>query len=287
MVVDEHLARRLVDAQFPRWAGLPLRPVTVQGWDNRTFRLGDGLTVRMPSSGAYAEQVAKEQRWLPVLAPRLPLPVPVPVARGAAEPGYPYPWSVLRWIPGAPASDGVGDLTGFATDLAAFLVALREVDAGGGPAPGTHNFHRGGALTVYADETLRAVDALGAAVPRAAVLAVWDAALATTWRGDPVWVHGDVAAGNLLVRDGRLAAVIDFGSSGVGDPACDVVIAFTLLSGPSRAAFREALGLDATTWARGRGWALWKALITLVGRPGDPAAGRVVDEVLADHAREP
>jgi aminoglycoside phosphotransferase (APT) family kinase protein len=138
---------------------------------------------------------------------------------------------------------------------------------------------------VYAEETLRAVDTLGAAIPRDAVLAVWADALASRWDRDPVWVHGDVAAGNLLVRDGRLAAVIDFGSSGVGDPACDVVIAWTLLHGRSRAAFVTALGLDAATWARGRGWALWKALITLVGAPDDPEPRRVLDEILADHAR--
>ena len=133
---------------------------------------------------------------------------------------------------------------------------------------------------------MHAIDALGTAVPRAAVLAVWDDAVATAWTGDPVWVHGDVAAGNLLVRDGRLAAVIDFGSSGVGDPACDTVIAWTLLSGASRAAFRTALGLDEATWARGRGWALWKALITLRDRPDDAPARHTLDAVLADHERE-
>ena len=194
---------------------------------------------------------------------------------------------MLHWIPGEPASAGtIGDLTTFAVDLAAFLVALRGVDATTGPAAGTHNFFRGGPLEVYADETLRAVDTLGGAVPRDAALAVWEAAMATTWRADPVWVHGDVAAGNLLVRDGQLAAVIDFGSSGVGDPACDTVIAWTLLSGASRAAFRAALRLDEATWARGRGWALWKALITLAGQPADAPARHTLDAVLADHARE-
>ena len=174
----------------------------------------------------------------------LPLPIPVPVARGVPGLGNPHPWSVLQWIPGEPASAGtIGDLATFAVDLAAFLVALRGVDATTGPAAGTHNFFRGGPLEIYAGETLRAVDTLGGAVPRVAALAVWEAAMATTWRADPVWVHGDVAAGNLLVRDGRLAAVIDFGSSGVGDPACDTVIAWTLLSGASRA-FRAALRVD-------------------------------------------
>jgi aminoglycoside phosphotransferase (APT) family kinase protein len=157
---------------------------------------------------------------------------------------------VLHWIPGeAASSDTVGSRATFAGDLAGFLVALRDVDATTGPAAGPHNFFRGGPLEVYAAETLLAVDALGPAVPRELVLAVWAAATATAWNADPVWVHGDVAVGNLLVHNGRLAAVIDFGSSGVGDPACDTVIAWTLLSGPSRAVFRTALGLDDATWA--------------------------------------
>jgi aminoglycoside phosphotransferase (APT) family kinase protein len=232
----------------------------------------------------------KEQRWLPVLAPRLPLPIPIPVALGVPGEGYPYSWSVLRWIDGEPASvDAIDDLTEFATTLADFLAALARVDVTGGPPPGPHNFWRGGPLTTYADETLEAIDALGSRIPRQATLAVWDDAVDATWRGVPVWFHGDVAAGNLLVRDGRLAAVIDFGTSGVGDPACDVVIAWTLLSGESREAFRAALAVDAATWARGRGWALWKFLITLRGQlDRDPDAAalsrHVIERILADHA---
>jgi aminoglycoside phosphotransferase (APT) family kinase protein len=291
VVVDEHLARRLVDSQFPLWAGLPLVPVDDGGVDNRTFRLGDELTVRMPSADGYALQVEKEQRWLPVLAPHLPLPVPTPVARGVAGDGYPHPWSVLRWIPGRTAAlDSIDDLTTFATDLAAFLVALRRVDPTDGPGPGRHNFHRGGPLTTYAGDTLRAIDALGTEIPRDTALRVWDDAVTAAWRGDPVWFHGDVAAGNLLVRGGRLAAVIDFGTSGVGDPACDVVIAWTLLFGASRRAFRAALDVDAGTWTRGRGWALWKAVITLVGQLGRDPAGeaenrRVLAAILAGYTR--
>jgi aminoglycoside phosphotransferase (APT) family kinase protein len=290
--IDASLARRLVDSQFPQWSELPIAEVEVDGWDNRTFRLGSELTVRLPSGDWYAQQVAKEQRWLPVLAPRLPLPIPAPVARGEPDSGFPYPWSVYRWLEGELASKArIADLTGFATTLAGFLSALGRIDATGGPEPGQHNFFRGGPLSTYADETHEAIDALGAEVPRDRVERVWEDAMATSWDRDPVWFHGDVATGNLLVRDERLAAVLDFGSSGVGDPACDVVIAWTFLSGASRDRFRADLGVDAATWSRGRGWGLWKALISLVGHlendsPDAALARRDVEQILADHARD-
>ena len=290
-LIDVGLVLGLVEAQFPQWADLPVVAAVPQGWDNRSFRLGDALVVRLPSAAGYAAQVDKENRWLPVLAPWLPLPVPVPVARGAPGHGYPWSWSVYRWIDGQPAATGVvSDLSEFATALAGFLTALQSIDAAGGPAPGPHNFWRGGPLSTYAEETLRAIDTLGWEIPRDAVLAVWRDAAAASWRDEPVWLHGDVAVGNLLVRDGRLVAVIDFGCCAVGDPACDVVIAWTLLSGSSRQAFRSALAVDDRTWARGRGWALWKALIALAdGLEHDPLAAaqarRAIEQVLADHAR--
>jgi aminoglycoside phosphotransferase (APT) family kinase protein len=289
VTIDVSLVRRLIAEQFPRWADLPVRPVVLSGWDNRTFHLGDELTARLPSAAGYVVAVEKEQRWLPVLAPRLPLPIPAPVAAGVPGEGYPWPWSVNRWLDGENATlDRIDDLTRFAEDLARFLVALQTVDPTGGPAAGSHSFYRGASLTHYDAETREAVETLSDRIDGAAALSVWDAALAAPWHGPPVWFHGDVAAGNLLVRDGRLAAVIDFGTCGVGDPACDVVIAWTLLSGASRGAFRAALAVDDATWARGRGWALWKALITY--DDVDPAkaaeARRVVDAVLADQRVE-
>jgi aminoglycoside phosphotransferase (APT) family kinase protein len=171
------------------------------------------------------------------------------------------------------------------------LNALARIDATGGPAPGQHNFFRGGPLATYAEETQQAIDALGTEVPGDRVERVWEDSMATAWEREPVWVHGDVAAGNLLVRDGRLAAVLDFGSSGVGDPACDTVIAWTFLSGASRYRFRAELDVDGDTWSRGRGWALWKALITLVGQlerdsPDAAPARRDIDRILADHAED-
>ena len=290
--IDVALARHLVDRQFPQWRDLPIAEVEVDGWDNATFRLGAELTVRLPSGDWYAKQVEKEQRWLPVLAPQLPLPIPVPVAQGAPDERFPYAWSVYRWLEGELAAKAqIADPIAFATALAGFLNALGRVDASGGPAPGEHNFFRGGPLATYEEEALRAVEALGGEIPRDAVLRAWEDAMSSTWERDPVWVHGDVATGNLLVRDGRLAAVLDFGSSGVGDPACDVVIAFTFLSGAGRDRFRAELDVDAATWSRGRGWGLWKALITLVGylEAGSPDAAlprRDIDRILADHARD-
>jgi aminoglycoside phosphotransferase (APT) family kinase protein len=282
--IDAALAERLVAAQFPQWSDLPIRPVDLAGWDNRTFRLGDTMSVRLPTGPWYAFQVEKEQRWLPQLAPQLPLPIPEPVAQGEPGEGYPYAWSIYRWIDGRPAVPGsIGDLTTFATDLAGFLVALREADATDGPAAGRHNFFRGGPLQTYEDEARQAVVDLGDAIPATTALRILDEALATEWDGPPVWFHGDVATGNLLVRDGRLAAVIDFGSSGVGDPACDVVIAWTLLRGASREAFRSALEVDPATWARGRGWALWKSLITYAQHRGERSADSA--EMAADHKR--
>jgi aminoglycoside phosphotransferase (APT) family kinase protein len=289
--IDAGLVRRLLAAQFPRWAGLPVAPVELDGWDNRTFRLGAELSVRLPSGDPYALQVDKEQTWLPRLAPHLPLAIPEPVARGEPGEGYPHPWSVYRWLEGSPAAAAAAfDRVALARSLASFLVALQRAPAGGGPEPGPHNFFRGGPLSTYAPETERAIAALGEVVPADAVRRVFDDALGSRWSREPVWVHGDVAAGNLLVRDGRLAAVIDFGSSAVGDPACDVVIAWTFLDGASRDAFRSGLGVDRATWSRGRGWALWKALITLVGdverddRAAAAAGRRVIDAVVADHA---
>jgi len=278
-LVDADLVRRLVARQFPQWAGLPVRPVPVSGWDNQTFRLGDTMSVRLPTAAEYAEAVEKEHRWLPVLAPRLPLPIPAPLARGVPGEGFAFDWSVYQWIDGEPAGpDTIGDLTAFAGRLAGFLVALRDVDPAGGPGPGLHNWYRGGPLRVYDPQTRQAIAELGRRIPERLVTEIWEAALDASWDGRPVWFHGDVATGNLLVRDGTLAAVIDFGTSGVGDPACDLVIAWTLLSGSSREAFRARLGVDPGTWARGRGWALWKALITYA------SSGQVIDEILTEYA---
>ncbi|WP_213813796.1 aminoglycoside phosphotransferase family protein [Glaciihabitans sp. dw_435] len=289
--VDVGLVRRLVANQFPYWADLPIRAVANDGWDNRTFRLGERMSVRVPSALGYGEQVQKEQRWLPVLGPQLPLPIPVPLAVGQPSFEYPMRWSVYQWLEGEISRNAViHDLAGFATDLARFLVALAKIDSTDGPGPGTHNFHRGGDLRVYDEQTRRALEILDGSIDAAGAREVWEQALDATWTGSPVWFHGDVSDGNLLVTDGTLSAVIDFGTCGVGDPACDLVIAWTMFSGESRDAFTAARAVDDAMWARGRGWAIWKALIVAAGLAGtnSPAGGssrRVIERVIADHRR--
>ncbi len=281
------LVGQLVTAQFPEWADLPIKPVEFDGWDNRTFRLGEDMAVRLPSAECYSGQVEKEQRWLPRLAPLLPLHIPIPLAMGVPAAGYPWHWSVYRWIEGEKATiECIDDLHRFATTLARFLAALQQIDAAGGPPPGQHNFFRGGPLAIYDTETRDAIAVLHGKIDSDAVTAAWEAALKATWHGTPVWLHGDLSASNLLVRRGRLSAVIDFGCSGVGDPACDLTIAWTLFSGESREAFCAALPVDGATWARGRGWALWTGVSKLAEHidtnPFEAGkARRAIDEVLA------
>jgi aminoglycoside phosphotransferase (APT) family kinase protein len=287
--ITAELVGQLIEDQFPQWAGLPVRPVDADGWDNATFRLGPAMSVRLPSADEYAGAVAKEQRWLPVLAPQLPLPIPVPLGCGRPGRGFPRPWSVYQWIDGEPATEAtVTDWPRFAADLADFLGALYRIDPAGGPGPGQHNWFRGGPLTVYDDATRAALSALRDQIDTALAAEVWEAALDSRWHGPPVWFHGDAQPGNLLLRDGRLSAVIDFGTSGIGDPSCDTTIAWTFLSGDSSRVFRERLPVDAATWVRGRGWAIWKAMIVLVRAleddPEDAAYTRkVIERILADH----
>ena len=288
MNINTPLVRELIAEQFPAWAHLPVDSVEPGGHDNRTFRLGGQLCVRLPSHERYVAQVEKEQEWLPRLAPSLPLPIPVPLAIGVPSDRYPWPWSVYRWIEGELATTAqVDDPCAFAAALAEFLRALQQADPTSGPPPGPHNFFRGGPLTVYDAETRHAIAVLQGEIDDDAATRIWDAALGAPWRGSPVWLHGDIAASNLLVSAGRLSAVIDFGCSGVGDPACDLTIAWTFFAGASRGAVREGLSLDAATWARARGWALWKGLITLAANIGTDRfesgnATRIIDQVIRD-----
>jgi aminoglycoside phosphotransferase (APT) family kinase protein len=296
--ITPDLVSRLVARQFPQWADLAVSRVELDGWDNTTFRLGTTMSVRLPSADAYVAQIDKEHRWLPILRGELPLPIPEPLAKGAPALGFPRPWSIYRWISGETATDHtVGDLTQFARDLAAFLAALYGCDATDGPVAGAHSHERGGPVSVWDRQVRDMLDGLGGEIDATGATDVWEAAVDARWEQPPVWVHGDITGTNLLVRRGRLSAVIDFGCSAVGDPACDMTVAWTFFAGESRAMFKSQLPVDEATWARGRGWALWKVLIDLVAdlsTPGHAAWAairmgwrqspvQIVEDVIADH----
>lgn len=277
MDITVDLAKKLIFEQFPQWSHLEIKPVKNSGHDNRTFHLGDDLTIRLPSGKEYEPQIQKEAKWLPVLAQHLSLPITAPVAKGKPTPEYPLAWSINRWLVGETVTHTNVDLQKFAIELARFLKELEAINAENGPQAGAHNFYRGGDLAVYTTEFEQALTQLPAGPQRNHYQDIWTTALATKWEKKPVWVHGDIAVGNLLVNDGHLSGVIDFGILGTGDPACDLMMAWTFFDSKSRKAFKEEMGLDDTTWQRGKGWALWKALIT----PDDAVSKKVLVDMLA------
>jgi aminoglycoside phosphotransferase (APT) family kinase protein len=287
--LGEEVVQLLLAEQFPQWANLEIKEVEHQGWDNRTFRLGDDLSVRLPSAEGYEQQVDREHRWLPFLAERLRISIPSPVARGVPSPRFSRPWSVYRWLPGEPLIGAKAvDLDQLATDCASFLRSLEALptplDA---PHPQPSNGFRGDAFRRYLAEGEAALAVLDATLrPRA--LEWMRTAASTTWDRAPVWVHGDMASGNLLTREGRLTAVIDFGCIAVGDPACDLTLAWTIFDEPSRERFRHDVGHDIDTWTRARGWAVWKAAITIQAAGTTSAkltdAQRTIEELWRDDA---
>ncbi|TDD02306.1 aminoglycoside phosphotransferase family protein [Nonomuraea deserti] len=256
------LARRLVDTQFPQWAELPLKLLDPAGSDHVIYRLGEQLSVRLPRHAGAIGQAAKEYEWLPRLAPHLPLAIPVPVGVGEPDFGYPWRWAVSRWLEGEVATvEALAHSSAAAVQLAEFLAALQQYRPDDVPTPETRDDLTGQSLKSRDQATRADIAEVGDVFDATAMTDLWDTALdAPAWDRPPVWFHGDFHTGNLLTLGGRLNAVIDFGGLGIGDPACDLTIAYTLMSAGSRAAFRAALGVDDATWARGRGWALTTGL---------------------------
>jgi len=261
--ITTELVRGLIDSQFPQWSDFPIRPVEKSGHDNRTYRLGEAMSVRLPSHARYAAAVAKETHWLQQFKSQLSLPIPSPIAVGEPTAQYPLPWSVNRWLEGETiTASNVRDRGRLAQDLAAFLQELQAIDASNGMPAGKHNFYRGGNLAVYNEDTRMVMEKLDSGHDPRLLAEIWALALSTTYTDDPVWVHGDVAVGNLLVQDGRLSGIIDFGTMGTGDPACDLVMAWTYFDAASRKEFIANIGAPPDMMERARGWALWKALIS-------------------------
>jgi aminoglycoside phosphotransferase (APT) family kinase protein len=260
--IDVDLVSKLINSQFPKWSNLEIKPVKKGGNDNKTFHLGNSMSVRLPSDEVYVPQVEKEQKWLPILAERLSTPISEPLAKGEPSEDYPHPWSVNKWLDGETLTfENIDNSNQFANDLGEFLVELQSIDASGGPLAGEHNFYRGGDIAVYDDEFRDAINNVNT-FNKHLLKEIWELALASEWSGEPVWIHGDIAPGNILIKNGKLCAVIDFGILGVGDPSCDAAMAWTFFDDSSRKTFKNALDFDAETWNRARGWALWKTLIS-------------------------
>ncbi len=280
---DADLVRALLASQHPQWARLPIARISSAGTDNAMYRLGDDLAVRLPRIHWAVDSIAKEYTWLPILAPHLPLAVPLPVAVGQPEAAFPYPWSVVQWLPGELATlERLDDPVLAALDLAAFVRALQAVDATGGPK------HNRGRPLRRADEAVRkAIAALRGEVDARAVTEAWDRSLAAPdYDGPSVWFHGDLAYLNLLARDGKLTGVIDWGTCGIGDPAIETIIAWSFFPPDARGAYRDALGIDDAMWERGKGWALTGVIGIPYYRNTNPILVadkiRAIEAVLAD-----
>lgn len=282
------LVRRLLAAQMPQWATLPVSEVPSAGTDNALFRLGDELSVRMPRVDWAKGQVEKEFAWLPTLAPHLPLAISTPTAKGEPGEGYPWTWGVYRWLEGEPATpDRIEDPLRAASDLATFLRALHRIDASDGPAAGSHNVGRGLPLATRDAVTRASIPEWDGVLDTEKLTATWEAATAAPqWPGPPVWVHGDLQGGNLLAKDGQLSAVIDWGTLGTGDPACDLVVAWSMFGHEAREVFREAMQPDEASWARARGWAVSRVGVLPYYRETNPVlvefARQTLEAVLSD-----
>ena len=281
--VSDRLVRRLLGSQLPDLAGLDVRRLDSVGTVNAIFRLGRDLCVRLPVNPAHARDLDTELQWLDRLRPHLPIRIPQPVASGRPVPGYPFRWSVYRWIEGVPYAEGlVADEAEAAGELATFVRSFRTIDTYGAPASGRRP------LEELDGETRRAMELIGDVESTPSIVAAWERSLrAPAWDGVPVWRHGDLLPANLLLRAGRLHTVIDFGGVGVGDPAADLIAAWTVFGPTGRSVFREALGDEEGTWDRARGLALHQALLGIpyysTSNPDfTTMAWRTVGEILRD-----
>lgn len=286
--ITADLAHKLIAEQFPEYAHLPIVSVKKQGHDNRTYRLGSNMLIRMPTADSYALKVPIEQEILPQLASYLTVRIPAPIRMGAATHDYPYPFSIYKWLEGTSINLLVLDnvyLEKLAFDIANFLKELQSIDCVDGPTPGQHNWWRGDHASVYDKGAREQILKLSNTIDANKAINIWEQASKTKWNKPPVWIHGDFYVGNMLIKDGKLSAIIDFGGMGLGDPACDLVIAWAYLEGKAREIFIQEMALDNDTWLRAKAWALWKAtyelcIISDQNSPEFNIQKRIIEDIL-------
>lgn len=266
MNINVDLAKKLINKQFPEFNELPIRKVASMGEDNYIYHVGDRMLIRIPRHGQYAAQAMTEQKWLPLLAPHLSVQIPKPVASGTSSIEYHWNFSIYEWITGDSLntfSVHKVDYESLTKSIGGFLKELHSIDTQNGPVAAIRNFWKGGDLSVYTRETTNAISCLINDEDEPKALKIWEEALQSSWQKEPVWIHGDLNAENIIMENNKLKGIIDWGNMGIGDPACDLVITWTFLPAKYRHFFKSLVGLDTATWQRAKGWALWKALTTL------------------------
>jgi aminoglycoside phosphotransferase (APT) family kinase protein len=286
--ITPQLARKIIAIQFLEYADLNVTEVEQQGHGNRTYRVGDDMLIRMPTAESYVLKVSKEQELLPKLAKHLNIAIPTPIKMGVPSDDYPYPFSIYEWLDGRSANHlTLNDKTleNVALELAIFLKELQGITVVEGPSPGLHNWWRGEHVSVYDSAAREQIANLADIIDANSALDLWERACVTKWQKKPVWIHGDFAVGNILIKENRLSGVIDFGGTAMDDPACDLVIAWTYLSGKAQEIFIRELDLDDDTWLRARVWALCKATFELCQMAGKTSSKaelqkRIIDGVL-------
>lgn len=267
IAITPSLAKSLINLQFSQYSNLPIIPVKRQGHDNRTFHLGNDMLIRMPSGEDYASKVEIEQKWLPKLSPNISLMIPKPIHMGEPSKDYPYHWSIYEWCEGESLnliSKDTLNLEEIAKDLANFLKELQKIDVSNAPIAGKHNFYRGAKINIYFDDAINNIKKLENIIDSKKAISIMEESINSKWEKEPVWIHGDLAIGNILIKDNKINAIIDFGGMSVGDPACDLVLYWNFFEGKSKDIFKSELALDQDTWNRARGWALWKASFEIV-----------------------
>jgi len=276
--ITKQLAKNMLEEQFPQFKDLEITDIKIGGWDNKVFRLGDDKLIKMPIAKKYEIQIDTTFHWLPKLANHLPFKIPQPLGRGKPSPAYPFKWAIYNWIEGDTVFESKNiDGEKFADDLVTFIKDLHKINIDNAPAPSIHNFYRGGDLRIYDTEIIASISALKGKIDYRKAMQIWEKSIASQYHDSPLWIHGDLSLGNILLEEGQIKAIIDFGMIAAGDPACDLAVAYNIFTADVREEFIIKMDMKKDVWDRAKGWALWKSLISFA----NPKATNVVEATRA------